>query len=120
MATPQFAVDYTLNAVCRSSDKANATARDVVLGSGDLGPISIDQTTAAKTIDMSACADPVRYTLAAKVSYGDGSSSSVGPITQAADANITVGLRGGLSLTWDPSLQQLFARLGANRCLGVH
>ncbi|WP_297920340.1 hypothetical protein [Metallibacterium sp.] len=120
MATPQFAVDYTLNAVCRSSDKANATARDVVLGSGVLGPISIDQTTAAKTIDMSACADPVRYTLAAKVSYGDGSSSSVGPITQAADANITVGLRGGLSLTWDPSLQQLFARLGANRCLGVH
>jgi hypothetical protein len=54
------------------------------------------------------------------VGYADGASASAGPFEQSADANATVGLPGGLSLSWDPAVRQLFVRSGAPMCKGVH
>jgi hypothetical protein len=44
----------------------------------------------------------------------------VGPITQSADATITAGLPGGLTLSWDPSVRRIFVRSGVNACKGVY
>ena len=52
--------------------------------------------------------------------FGDGHAVSVGPISQIASAGITAGLPGGLSLSWDPSVRQLFLRPGAASCKGVY
>jgi hypothetical protein len=54
------------------------------------------------------------------VTFGDGHSSTVGPISQIASAGITAGLPGGLSLSWDPSVHQLVVRPAASSCKGVY
>lgn len=112
---PTFTVDYVLDAVCGRSEP-----RDVALGKGTLPPLDGYGTTVAQAIDTSACSDPVAYRISATVGYADGASASAGPFEQSADANATVGLPGGLSLSWDPAVRQLFVRSGAPMCKGVH
>lgn len=111
---PKFAVDYVLEASC-----GRAQPTDVALGKGTLPPLDGYGATASQAIDTSACTDPVAYRVSAKVRYADGSTASAGPFEQSADANLTVGLPGGLSLTWDPAVRQLFVRSGAPSCKGV-
>lgn len=111
---PKFTVGYSLDAVCGHSDP-----RTVALGKGTLPPLEGYGATVAQAIDTSACIDPVAYRISATVGYADGASASAGPFEQSADANATVGLPGGLSLSWDPAVRQLFVRSGAPMCKGV-
>ncbi|MGN2244170.1 hypothetical protein ACFWZU_11740 [Frateuria sp. GZRR33] len=111
---PRFTVGYALDAVC-----GRAASRTVALGKGTLPPLSGYGATVAQAIDTSACADPVAYRISATVAYADGASATAGPFEQSADANATVGLPGGLSLSWDPAVRQLFVRSGAPMCKGV-
>ena len=112
---PTFTVGYVLDAVCGRNDP-----HDVALGKGTLPPLEGYGATVAQAIDTSACADPVAYRISATVGYADGARASAGPFEQSADANATVGLPGGLSLSWDPAVRQLFVRSGAPMCKGVH
>lgn len=111
----KVSVSYTLGATCRAGNGERA-----------MPPISgiLPELTGAGTvsqqIDMVGCADPVSYAVSAKATYGDGHTASIGPISQIASAGITAGLPGGLSLSWDPSVRQLFVRAGANSCKGVY
>lgn len=109
----KFSVSYVLSAVCGAGG-------NTPLSTGTMPDITTHGATVSRQVDTSACADPVSYTISAKASLGDGNSASIGPITQSADASITAGLPGGLSLSWDPSIHQLFVRSGANMCKGVH
>ena len=111
---PKFTVSYSLDAVCGHGDP-----RTVALGKGTLPPLEGYGATVAQVIDTSACTDPVAYRISATVGYADGASASAGPFEQSADANATVGLPGGLSLSWDPAMRQLFVRSGAPMCKGV-
>ena len=108
----QVAIDYTLVASCRGQGAA------VVLGHGSLPAITRQGTTVSQPIDVAACANPVSYTVSATAHFGGGDQAAVGPLTQPADAGITAGLPGGLSLSWDPSVHTLFARSAAQACLG--
>ena len=74
----------------------------------------------AKYVAVNGCADPLSYAISATVTFGDGHSSTVGPISQIASAGITAGLPGGLSLSWDPSVHQLVVRPAASSCKGVY
>ena len=111
---PRFTVGYALDAVC-----GRATPRTVALGKGTLPPLDGYGATVTQAIDTSACADPVAYRISATVAYADGASATAGPFEQSADANATVGLPGGLSLSWDPAVRQLFVRSGSPVCKGV-
>jgi hypothetical protein len=112
--SPKFTVGYVLDAVCGRNDP-----HEVALGKGTLPPLQGYGATVAQAIDTSACTDPVAYRISATVAYADGASASAGPFEQSADANATVGLPGGLSLSWDPAMRQLFVRSGAAMCKGV-
>ena len=111
---PKFTVDYVLEASC-----GRARPAKVALGRGTLPPLDGYGVGTSQAIDTSACVDPVAYRVSATVSYADGATASAGPFEQSADANLTVGLPGSLSLTWDPAVRQLFARSGASTCKGV-
>lgn len=111
---PKFTVGYSLDAVC-----GRTAPRTVPLGKGTLPPLDGYGATVTQAIDTSACVDPVAYRLSATVAYADGASATAGPFEQSADANATVGLPGGLSLSWDPAVRQLFVRSGAPTCKGV-
>jgi hypothetical protein len=111
---PKFTVGYVLDAVC-----GHGTPRTVALGKGTLPPLEGYGATAAQAIDTAACTDPVAYRISATIRYADGASASAGPFEQSADANATVGLPGGLSLSWDPAVRQLFVRSAAPMCKGV-
>ena len=74
----------------------------------------------SQSIAMEGCTNPISYAITAKVTFGDGHSASVGPISQIASAGITAGLPGGLSLSWDPSVRQLFVRPSTSTCKGVY
>jgi len=111
---PKFVVGYALEAVC-----GRAAPTTVALGKGTLPPLDGYGATVTQAIDTSACADPVTYRISATVTYADGASAKAGPFEQSADANATVGLPGGLSLSWDPAVRQLFVRSGAPMCKGV-
>lgn len=104
-------VDYVLSARC-----GKAT---VELGHGTMPPLEGYGRTVAGSIDTEACAAPESYTVSATVGLGDGTSKTVGPFTQSADASITAGLPGGLSLSWNPSVQTLFVRSGTSPCKGI-
>ena len=109
----QVAIDYTLTATCRGQGT-------LTLGHGSLPAIAQHGASAAQAIDTAACTHPESYTVSATARYGGGDRATVGPITQPADAGITAGLPGGLTLSWDPSVHTLFARSGAAACPGVH
>jgi hypothetical protein len=109
----QVAIDYTLTATCRGQGT-------LTLGHGSLPTITRRGASAAQAIDTAACANPESYTVSATAHFGGGDRATVGPITQPADAGITAGLPGGLTLSWDPSVHTLFARSGAAICPGVN
>jgi len=111
---PSFTVDYALEATCGRTPSAPVT-----LGKGTLPALKGYGATVSQAIDTAACANPVAYRVSARVGYADGARASAGPFEQSADANLTVGLPGGLSLSWDPSVRQLFVRSGAPLCKGV-
>lgn len=116
VATPTLAtVSYTLNTTCRASDG----------GSHEMPPITgsipdFTGETIARQIDTSSCVEPVRYALSATTTFPGGHSSTVGPISQMASAGMTMGLTGGLTLSWDPSVRQLFVRAAPSHCKGVY
>ncbi|GAB2548857.1 hypothetical protein [Rhodanobacter koreensis] len=112
----RITVSYTLTAVCHAANGE----RSMSLGTGAMPDITAHGATVSQPIDTSACADPVSYAITAKAAYEDGSSATAGPIVQSADAAITAGLPGGLSVSWDPGMHTLFVRAGANRCKGVY
>ncbi|MEW9570862.1 hypothetical protein ABQJ54_03805 [Rhodanobacter sp. Si-c] len=104
-------VEYTLTAMCGGRGQ-------VTLGHGSLPIVEREGGTASQPIDVSACANPSSYTVSAVAHFGGDDQAAVGPITQPADAGITAGLPGGLSLSWNPAIHTLFARTGANMCQG--
>ncbi|MCX7514350.1 hypothetical protein [Frateuria sp. STR12] len=112
--SPKFTVGYVLEGVCGRSDP-----RTLALGKGTLPPLEGYGATVAQVVDTTACTDPVAYRISATVGYADGASATAGPFEQSADANLTVGLPGGLSLSWDPAVRRLFVRSGAPMCKGV-
>ena len=75
---------------------------------------------ASQPVAIQGCDNPVSYAVTAKVAFGDGREISVGPFSQIASAGITAGLPGGLTLSWDPSVRQLFVRPAASTCKGVY
>ena len=114
----RLSVDYSLTAMC-AADPGGA-GKSVPLGAGTLPDISAYGSTVSQQIDTTACGDPLSYAVSATVRRADGSSASIGPIVQSANASITAGLPGGLSLNWNPSIHTMFVRSGANTCKGVH
>ncbi|HET7561244.1 MAG TPA: hypothetical protein VFJ87_02560 [Rhodanobacteraceae bacterium] len=109
-----FTVSYALSATC------DGGTAPLVLGSGTLPVMTAGNHTEAKTIDVSACKDPSTFTVAASVRAPDGSETRFGPFSQGAAAMITAGLGNGLTISWDPSLHQLFVGSGARTCKGVY
>lgn len=110
----KFTVSYTLEGSC-----GGGAPHTVALGKGTLPPLDGYGATVARAVDTSACADPVAYRISASVGYADGANATAGPFEQNADANLTVGLPGGLTLSWDPAVRQLFVRSGAPMCKGI-
>jgi len=104
-------IDYTLSATCRGQGQ-------LTLGHGSLPAIAKQGVTVSQPIDAAACANPESYTISATAHFGDGDQATVGPVTQPADAGITAGLPGGLTLSWNPAIHSLFARAEANMCRG--
>lgn len=111
----KVSVSYTLGATCRAGN----AERVMPPISGTLPEIT-GAGTVSQQIDMAGCMDPISYAVSAKATFGDGHTASIGPISQIASAGITAGLPGGLSLSWDPSVRQLFVRAGASSCKGVY
>lgn len=117
VASPlQVTIDYTLTATCGGQGAGGA---QLTLGHGSLPVITRQSATVSQPIDVSTCVDPRSYTISATAHFGSGDQAAVGPVTQPADAGITAGLPGGLSLSWDPTIHTLFARSGAKTCLGT-
>ncbi|GLQ99200.1 hypothetical protein [Dyella mobilis] len=108
----RVAVSYNLQAVCNGAH--------VPVGSGNLPDIVAYGTTSTQQVAAGGCADPSRYAIGAKVVFGDGTSSSVGPIEQSAVADITMGLPAGLTMSWSPSTRTVVVRSTANVCKGVY
>lgn len=106
-----IAVGYVLSASCASGQSE--------LGRGTMPLIEAYASTVMRTIDTASCAAPKSYTVAATVTLGGGSPVSVGPITQTADAVITAGLPGGLTMSWNPAVNTLFVRAGASQCKAI-
>ena len=104
-------VDYTLVAACRGQGR-------LTLGHGSLPAVTRQGGTASQPIDVSACANPDSYTISATAHFGEGDQATAGPVTQPADAGITAGLPGGLSLSWNPAIHTLFVRAEASMCRG--
>ncbi|WEN14472.1 hypothetical protein PY254_14720 [Rhodanobacter sp. AS-Z3] len=115
-APEKLSVSYALTTTCRAGD-GSEQAGPAIAGTM---PDFAGANTVSKAVDTGACADPVRYTISAGVTFADGHKASVGPISQIASAGITAGLPGGLTLSWDPSVRQLFVRAGAGSCKGVY
>jgi hypothetical protein len=111
----RFEVAYSLEAVCPGSGGSGV----VVLGQGKLPALVGYGATVSLPVDTSACTEPQSYRLSATVTQGDGSKINAGPFTQSAQASITAGLPGGLSLSWKPTVKTLFASSGAPVCNGV-
>jgi hypothetical protein len=114
---PRLEVSYSLDAVCAG---AAAPGGVVSLGKGKLPALVGQGATASLPVDTSACVAPQSYRLSATVTRSDGSHASVGPFTQSAQASITAGLPGGLSLSWKPEVKTLFVSSGVAVCHGVH
>jgi hypothetical protein len=106
-------VSYTLSATCPGGT-------EVQLDKASLPAISARNQTVTHAVAGSACANPVSYTVAATVATSDGKAIPAGPVTQPADASVTLGLKGGLTLSWDPTVRQVVVRSGALACKGVY
>jgi hypothetical protein len=110
----KVSLNYGVTATCRAGN-AERKLPTVTGAMPELG-----EGTVAQQVAIENCADPVSYAITAKVTFGDGHSVSVGPISQVASAGITAGLPAGLSLSWDPSVRQVFVRPSAASCKGVY
>jgi hypothetical protein len=111
-AATRFSVSYSVAATCGADGHAMAPVTGTL---PDIGA-----ATVAQHVDLAGCVNPGSYTITATVASGDGPGASVGPFTQSASAGITAGLPGGLSLSWDPSVQQIFVRPSTSTCKGVY
>jgi hypothetical protein len=121
-ATPplRYSVSYVLTATCGPANgQGAATQRAMQLATGKMPDITAHGMAVSKRIDTSACAEPRSYAISATADLGDGNQVSVGPMAQAADATMTAGLPGGISLRWNPSVGELVVRSGGNLCKGV-
>lgn len=110
---PHFLVSYALLATCKGQPAPISLASEKVTIDGR-------GQTVARSIDTSACATPVSYTLTATARVGKGDETRAGPFTQGPGASVTSGLGNGLTLSWDPALHQLLVRSGKRTCKGVY
>jgi hypothetical protein len=110
-----YRVDFTLDAICPATGDPD---RVVPLGKGTLTLAGAGKS-ASQPVSTAACAEPSAYRLGATVTAPDGAPASAGPFTQPAQASITAGLPGGLTLSWDPTVQAVFVRAGTTSCKGV-
>lgn len=108
-----FTVNYALMATCAGSPAP------VPLDSQTVSITGRGQTI-ARNVDASKCANPNAYTLTASAHAGDGAVTKMGPVTQSPDASITAGVGDGITLSWEPSMRQLFVRSGQQGCKGVY
>jgi len=108
-------VDYSLVATCRTP--AGEQALPAVSGKM---PDPGAGGTASQGIVIDGCDNPVSYAITARVAFGDEPAVPVGPFSQIATAGITAGLPGGLTLSWDPMVRQLFVRPAVSTCKGVY
>lgn len=115
-APSRLSVSYVLTTTCRAGNGAEQVGPAIA---GTM-PDFAGSNTVSRQVDIGACTDPLRYSLSAGVTFADGHSSTIAPISQIASAGITAGLPGGLTVSWDPSVRQLFVRSGANSCKGVY
>ena len=113
----KMTVSYSVTATCSAGHGGAGQALPAVTGTM---PDGAGTGTVAKYIKIDGCSDPLSYAISAKVTFSDGHSGSIGPISQIAAAGISAGLPGGLSLSWDPSVRQLLVRPADNRCKGVY
>lgn len=111
---PEVRVDYTLSARCRASGRDG----EVLLAHGSLPVAAQSGVAVPRPVDVSACPNPESYTIAASAHFGGGEQATAGPITQAADAGITAGLPGGLTLSWNPAIHSLFVTRQTEVCRG--
>jgi len=118
-APAKMSVSYALTATCGVGHGGQATEQVLPPVTGTM-PEASGNGAVSQRIALGDCAEPVSYAISAKVTFGDGHSASIGPISQIASAGITAGLPGGLSLSWDPSVRELFVRSAANSCKGVY
>lgn len=118
-APAKMSVSYALTPTCSvgNGDQGKSQAGSAITGTM---PEINGSSIVSQRVALEGCADPVSYSISAKVTFGDGHSASVGPISQIASAGITAGLPGGLSLSWDPLVRELFVRPAANSCKGVY
>jgi len=114
---PKVSVSYSLTQTCPAPGGGQGHALPAITG---IMPDGAGRGTVTKYVAVDGCADPLSYAISATVTFGDGHSSTVGPISQIASAGITAGLPGGLSLSWDPSVHQLVVRPAASSCKGVY
>lgn len=115
-APARLSVSYVLSTTCRAADGSEQIGPPIA---GTMPELAASNTV-SRQVDTGSCANPLRYTISAGVMFADGHVASIGPISQIASASITAGLPGGLTLSWDPSVRQLFVRSGAKTCKGVY
>lgn len=108
-----FTVNYALVASC----------------GGNPAPVPLDSQTVSisgrgqtvtRNIDGAACTNPGSYTLTAAAHANNGEVTTMGPVTQGADASITAGVGNGITISWEPALRQLFVRSGQQGCKGIY
>jgi hypothetical protein len=116
----RYQVAYALSARCPASTSKGSSASEVALAHGKMPWLAGYGSTVSQPVDTSACAEPESYSVSAIVEGSDGSHAAAGPFTQSAQASITAGLPGGLTLSWNPSAQTLFARSGLKSCKGAY
>ncbi|HTM28268.1 MAG TPA: hypothetical protein VL097_02815 [Rhodanobacter sp.] len=112
----RVSVSYALAATCPGNGAAGKAMPPVTGTMPDLTGAG----TSAQRVDAVGCSDPISYTISAKVTSGEGHVATVGPVSQIASAGITTGLPGGLVLSWDPSVHELFMRSAGTSCKGVY
>jgi hypothetical protein len=117
---PKWNVRYSITPSCRSGKGAKAVEAAQAAVAGALPELAAFGATVVQAVQLPACDDPVSYTISATARFADGSEASVGPITQSAAAGITAGIRGGIALTWDPQVRQIFASVSGGRCKGFY
>ncbi|MFC5525029.1 hypothetical protein ACFPPA_04675 [Rhodanobacter ginsengisoli] len=116
-APAKLSVSYSLTATCGAGHGGAGHAMPPIAGTM---PDISGAGTVSQRIVIEGCTDPLSYAISAKVTFGDGHGEAIGPISQIASAGITAGLPGGLSLSWDPSVRQLFVRASGNSCKGIY
>ncbi len=116
----RYQVEYTLSASCPASAANGSSASEVPLAHGKMPWLQGYGSTVSQPVDTSACGEPQSYSVSATVEGSDGSHTVAGPFSQSAQASITAGLPGGLTLSWSPSAQTLFVRSGLKTCKGVY